>query len=85
MGTDGDRNVNATQPLRLLDQKTMERIFQLTDERGIDRESIRVPLAGEGEGRIHRLPDGVWEIVLPASGDLAPFFDLLARTLPNSS
>ncbi len=74
-------NVNATRPLRIVDQKTMERVFAITDERGISREEIRVPLAGEGDGRIHRLPDGTWEIVLPAAGDLDPFFEQLERTL----
>ncbi|HEX9801486.1 MAG TPA: hypothetical protein VGC00_15105 [Thermoanaerobaculia bacterium] len=74
-------NVNATQPLRLVDQRTMERIFAVTDAAGIDREALRVPLAGEGEGRVHRTPGGEWEIVVPASADLAPFIERLARAV----
>jgi len=74
-------NVNATQPLRLVDQRTMEKIFAVTDDAGIDREAIRVPLAGEGAGRFHRSADGVWEIVVPASGALDPFLDSLAKAL----
>ena len=74
-------NVNATQPLRLVDQRTMEKIFTITDAAGIDREALRVPLAGEGDGRFHRSPDGEWEIVVPARGDLGPFLVRLARAV----
>jgi len=74
-------NVNATQPLRLVDQRTMERIFAVTDAAGIDREPLRVPLAGEGDGRIHRTADGEWEIVVPGAGDLAPFLARLERAV----
>jgi len=74
-------NVNATQPLRLVDQRTMEQIFSVTDAAGIDREAIRVPLAGEGDGRWHRSPDGAWEIVVPTSGPLEPFLDRLTKAL----
>jgi len=74
-------NVNSTRPLRLVDQRTMEKIFAVTDAAGIDREKLRVPLAGEDDGRVHRTPDGEWEIVVPAGGDLAPFLECLARAV----
>jgi hypothetical protein len=74
-------NVNATQPLRLVDQRTMEKIFAITDAAGIDREALRVPLEGEADGRFERLPGGQWEIVVPARGDLGPFLVRLARAL----
>ena len=76
-----DASVNSTRPLRIVDQRTMERIFAVTDARGVSREAIRVPLVGEGEGRVHRLPDGTWEIVVPAAGPLDPFVDDLDRLL----
>jgi hypothetical protein len=71
-----------TQPLRLVDQKTMERILEIVDEHWVSRESIRVPLAGQGAGWIRQLPDGNWEIVLPEGGDLEPFFRRLHAALP---
>ena len=74
-------DVHSTQPLRLVDQRTMERIFEITDAAGISREAVRVPLAGEGAGRIDRFGDGILEIVVPASGPLAPFLERLAVTL----
>jgi hypothetical protein len=73
-------DVNSTRPLRIVDQKTMQRIFDITDAQGISREELKVPLAGEGDGRIDRLADGTWEIVVPAGGDLEPFFERLAAT-----
>lgn len=70
-----------TQPLRLVDQRTMARVFEVTDARGLSREAIRVPLVGDGEGRVRRLPEGVWEIVVPAAGPLEPFLVRLAADL----
>jgi hypothetical protein len=58
----------------------MERIFEITDAQGISREEIRVPLAGEGDGRIDRADDGTWRITIPAAGDLEAFFARLAAT-----
>lgn len=73
---------STTQPLRIVDQPTMARIFEIVDAHWISRESIRVPLAGEGDGRIDLRPDGTWEIVLPERGDLEPFFERLHAALP---
>jgi hypothetical protein len=73
---------STTQPLRIVDQELMERIFEIVDAHWVSRESIRVPLAGEGEGRIRLLPNDVWEIVLPERGDLEPFFAKLHAALP---
>ena len=74
--------LSATQPLRVVDQATMNRIFEIVDAHWVSREAIRVPLAGQGAGWVRQLPDGVWEIVLPESGDLEPFFARLDAALP---
>jgi hypothetical protein len=74
-----------TRPLRLVDARIMARIFEVTDARGLSRESVRVPLAGDGDGRIHRQPNGVWEIVVPAAGPLEPFLDRLAAELDGAA
>lgn len=70
-----------TRPLRLVDATIMARIFEVTDARGLSREAVRVPLAGDGDGRIRRLENGVWEIVVPAAGPLEPFLARLAAEL----
>lgn len=73
---------SSTQPMRIVDQKTMEKIFEVVDAHWVSREAIRIPLAGEGAGWIRELPDGIWEIVLPASGDLDSFLQRLHAALP---
>lgn len=73
---------SSTQPLRILDQRVMERILEIVDAHWISRESIRVPLSGQGAGWIRQLADGNWEIVIPQGGDLEPFFQRLDAALP---
>ena len=70
-----------TMPFRILDPETMGRILAIADEAGVSREAIRVPLVGEGDGRIDRDPKGVWEIVLPATGELDAFLERVASAL----
>jgi hypothetical protein len=79
------KDSRGTRPLRLVDQRTMLRIFAVTDELGVSREALRVQLLCEGAGRVRALEDGIWEIVVPEEGDLAPFLQLLARTLVERS
>lgn len=74
-----------TRPLRLVDQRTMARIFEVTDARGLSREALRVPLLGDGEGRIERLADGTWKVVLPAAGPLEEFLARLAAALDRAA
>lgn len=70
-----------TMPFRILDPETMGRILAIADEAGVSREAIRVPLVGEAEGKIERDPKGVWEIVLPATGELDTFLERVANAL----
>jgi hypothetical protein len=70
-----------TMPFRILDPETMGRILAVADAAGVSREAIRVPLVGEGEGKIERDPKGVWEIVLPATGDLDALLERVANAL----
>jgi hypothetical protein len=74
------RDVNATRPVRIVNAEVMAKIFEITDAVGVSREDVRVPLVGDGEGRVARLPDGRWEVVVPATGPLAPFLaELLTK------
>ncbi len=71
-------------PMRILDQRIMNRVFAVTDEVPIDREALQVALVLEGEGRIERTPAGKLAITLPDTDDLEPFLATLAaraRTL----
>jgi len=67
--------------MRLLDQKAMQQLFEVTDELEIDRESIEVPLAMDGEGGVERLPGGKIRVTLPDAEDLGPFLDALPERI----
>ena len=67
--------------MRVLDQETMRRLFAVTDELGLSREAITVPLAMEGEGRVARTGKGRIEITLPDADDLGPFLASLPERL----
>lgn len=71
--------------MRLLDQRSMQRLFEVTDDVPLDREQIEVPLEMTGEGTVERLPNGKVRITLPDADDLGPFLATLPerlRTLP---
>jgi hypothetical protein len=61
-----------TQPLRALDQEAMNRLFAVTDDLGMSRESLRVALVRAGAGEVRKVRFGLYEVTLP-DGDLAPF------------
>jgi len=63
--------------MRLLDKKAMQQLFAVTDELGLDREGIEVPLEMEGAGDVERLPSGKLRITLPGVDDLGPFLSSL--------
>lgn len=67
--------------MRVIDQKTMNRLFEVTDEIPLDREAIQVPLVMEGEGKVVRTKSGKLEITLPDTDDLGPFLASLPERL----
>ncbi|HKI05612.1 MAG TPA: hypothetical protein VKK31_26770 [Thermoanaerobaculia bacterium] len=67
--------------MRVIDQNVMNRLFEVTDEIGIDRESFEVPLLMEGEGKVARTKKGKLEITLPDTDDLSPFLASLPERL----
>jgi hypothetical protein len=67
--------------MRILDQEIMRRVFAVTDEMGLSREAVTVPLAMAGEGRVTRTRAGRFEITLPDADDLGPFLAALPRRL----
>ncbi len=67
--------------MRILDQSSMQRLFDVTDEIPLDREAIEVPLEMKGDGQIERLPNGKVRITLPDTDDLDPFLERLPARL----
>jgi len=67
--------------MRVINQKIMNRLFEVTDEIPVDREAITVPLLMEGEGKVARTSRGKIEITLPDTDDLGPFLAALPERL----
>jgi hypothetical protein len=63
--------------MRLLDQKSMHRLFEVTDEIPLDREAIEVPLEMTGDGAVEALPNGKVRITLPDADEPGPFLATL--------
>ena len=55
----------------------MHLVYQVTDDLGIDRETIRVDLAKEDPGVVRRGEDGTWEMVLPLTTPLQAWLPVL--------
>lgn len=67
--------------MRVIDQRTMNLLFEVTDEIPVDREAIQVPLVMEGEGKVVKTSRGRFEITLPDTDDLGPFLARLPDRL----
>ncbi|MFP5288805.1 MAG: hypothetical protein ACLGI9_23920 [Thermoanaerobaculia bacterium] len=67
--------------MRVIDQRTMNLLFEVTDEIPVDREAIQVPLVMEGEGKVVKTSRGKFEITLPDTDDLGPFLASLPDRL----
>lgn len=48
-------------------QEDMENVFRVTDELGIHREALTVPLARQDPGEVRQTAPGQFRIVLPES------------------
>jgi hypothetical protein len=70
--------------MQLLSPQAMQQLFEVTDELGIDREAIEVPLEMEGEGGVERLASGKLRIRLPEPEDLGTFLETLPQRLAES-
>ena len=65
----------------IIDMEDMGLVFQVTDELGIDRESIRVDLTKENPGSVQRRDDGAVDIVVPLSTPLDEWLPTLDSEL----
>ena len=59
----------------------MDAIFDITDELGIDREQISVPLEKEGHGAVRKLATAELEIVVPLNVSTEDWLAFLRSSL----
>ena len=57
--------------LKIVGMKEIFQIFQVTDNLGISREMIEIPLGPEHPGKVHKLSNGKYEIVIESEEPLA--------------
>ena len=60
-------------PEGIIGMHDMAVIYEVTDDFGIDRETIRVELSKEDPGSLDRTPKGLIEITVPASVTIEEF------------
>lgn len=68
----------------MIDVVTMEEIravFEILDELEISREHVTIPLTPEHPGRVARLPNGKFEIVIEGEQPLAAWLPVLRAEL----
>ena len=65
----------------IIGMREMNAIFSVTDEYGVDRELISVPLGKEDPGAVRRLDTGEVEIVVPLSVPIEEWQDVLESGL----
>jgi hypothetical protein len=63
--------------MRILNQKMMNHVFEVTDALEIDREHIEIPLTLKGEGSVCLRRGQVLEITLPDTEDFSDFLEKL--------
>lgn len=59
----------------------MTQIFEVTDRLGIHREQVVVPLGPRHPGRVRRMPNGKFEIVVESEGELAAWLPTMEAEL----
>lgn len=67
--------------LKVVTIAEIERIFEVLDRLGISREAVVIPLRPDHPGRVRRLANGKWEIVVEREGELGPWLSELEQQL----
>jgi hypothetical protein len=61
--------------------REINRIFEITDALDIHREAVVIPLAARHPGRVRRLPNGKFEIVVEAEDPFEGWLGVLEAEL----
>jgi hypothetical protein len=67
--------------LKAVTLKEIERIFTVTDAMGISREALVIPLRTENPGRVSRISNGKFEIVVERDADFEEWLSRLEAQL----
>jgi hypothetical protein len=67
--------------VEMVTMNEMTQIFEVTDRLGIHREQVVVPLGPRHPGRVRKMPNGKFEIVVEAEGALADWLPSMEAEL----
>lgn len=67
--------------IKVIGMNEMNAIFSVTDRLGLSREAIVVPLGPASPGRVRRLPNGKFEIIVDADRPLEEWIQVLEKEL----
>ena len=56
--------------LRIVGMKEIFLVFAVTDDLGISREMVEIPLGPEHPGKVRKLPSGKYEIIIESTDPL---------------
>jgi len=66
---------------KIIDMKDMMSLYEITDQFGIDRELIEVPLEKDGDGAINILDNNRLQIIIPSNISIDRWLTTLENTL----
>jgi hypothetical protein len=67
--------------LQVVTRREIDRVLEITDRLGIHRESVAIPLGPRHPGRVRRMPNGKFEIVVEQQDDLDGWLVVLEAEL----
>ena len=66
---------------KIIDMKDMMSLYEITDQFGIDRELIEVPLEKDGDGAINILDNNRLQVIIPSNISIDRWLTTLENTL----
>jgi hypothetical protein len=67
--------------LKIIGMKEILQVFDVTDNLGISREMIEIPLSPEHPGRVRKLPNGKFEIIIESEESLAEWIPRMEKEI----
>jgi hypothetical protein len=71
--------------LQAVSFQQISRILEVTDELGLNREWVEIPLSPETPGKVHRLANGKLEIIVDAEQPFDRWLDALPARIQQTN
>jgi hypothetical protein len=67
--------------LKIVGMKEIFQVFAVTDDLGISREMVEIPLGPEHPGRVRKLPNGKYEITIESEEPLEEWIPKMKKEI----